>query len=601
MSWRAQIILIVILLILGNWYYFYEIKGSPIRQKQEIELKRLFPGVDPARTSYLEFYRIADTGNSQVEIEHVGLKFSFKKHNSLWNIVEPVKTKADNNLIEDLISQIVNLKAVKQISTPDQSLEIYGLKNPAFIIDFLSTDSQSEEIGYSCKIGNENPTGEYLYVQSGNEKVVFLVANTLKTNLTNSLFGYRDKRIITFKPDDISKFTIERKGSPLISIRKQNEEWILTEPVDVKGDQSRINEILNILQTQKINEFVSETGENLSQYGLDDPYINLKIHLKDTDAVHHLFIGNPTTESCKFNFARKEGTPHVFSISKDIIEKLPNEAFDIRNKSICEFDRNDINKIILDYDSGRFELLKEENDDWKMVSPREFIADQPTVGSVLSNLSYLRATGIKDAESKFGEVYASIFLYASDNIEPELVLTIGGIPGDRVGRWVRTSKDQTIFRVSDDDIQKMIREEFDFRKKELISFNKDDLDRIKIDILDNTIVIEQYRDSWRVIQPEGSNISESTLQNIYWEVHRIRINSIVTGQKSDLSRYGLDIPQAAVTIYLENKTLGPLNFGKSTSDGSSVYACFDETDQVVTVDSAQIKDLLALKVYNSDQ
>jgi Domain of unknown function (DUF4340) len=596
MKWLNQVILILILALVGGWWYFYEIKGSETRETMKTEAKRLFPGLEQESVVSFEFQRIATAPSgieNTVEFPDDTRRFQFHRRGNNWRMTVPVDTNADQQVVTDLIDSIITLSSEKKLPRSEIDETVFGLDKPAFIIQIDTGGDDTPPGTFVCKLGNENPAGNLLYTKVDDHSDIYLIPKTLKDHLIKNVFHFRDKQILAFQPDDVQRISIQSHVIPSLVVDRVHDGWQFADTSSDPCDSGRIMDLLSMLKNKHISAVAAEKPDEPTLYGFNEPWATVSLTTVD-GVCHQLILGNTTDESGKFRYAQRVGIPYVSAISRENLKKLPANRFEFISKEVCTFDRSEVMRFSMTSTDTAFEFVRTDQEGWRMISPKEFEADAGVAGSILSNLAFLRATGIKPEDNAFGETILSIQLFPDSIDKPLLELQIGDKPPDSVGRWVKTSQTDTVYRISDSDVQCFIREEFDFRNKELLPFQRERLDRIELSHNDEQLILVPTRDAWRLEKPGRTNVPESKLDGIYWAVHSLRMNAIITEEASDLNRYGLLNPDLEISVYLDGQHLGPLLLGRQTEDGSCVYATLTGSHRIVTVDLDSVTDLISL-------
>ncbi|MDG1928476.1 MAG: DUF4340 domain-containing protein, partial [Nitrospinaceae bacterium] len=88
-------------------------------------------------------------------------------------------------------------------------------------------------------------------------------------------------------------------------------------------------------------------------------------------------FGKSTLDGEKF-FAQRNGETAVFLISKKTLQKLFHSFHELRDKKLFKFKTNDANKIVIETQKTRFEVLK-SGTNWSLLKPvemeiKEFLA-----------------------------------------------------------------------------------------------------------------------------------------------------------------------------------------------------------------------------------
>ncbi len=590
MKWRTNLILLLILAGLGIWYYAYDIRGEKIRKEKEIETKRLFPGIKSEDVVSFKFKRIPRDAEGNAISEKM---ISFKKNDTKWEIESPVSTAADTSVVQSLVDEIVMLQQNKTIPVKDDTEDVFGLKNYAFFLDFQTSGDSTKNIHHNLFVGNENPTKQFLYVRMDAPDKAWLVPDDFKEKLTKNLFYFRDKNLITLETDQINKLEYSIPNQIVAKLERDGDEnWKMDLPVQAPGDRSRIDDLLFALRDAKVKRFIDSPEDDLSQYGLTTPTLTITLWSKD-DTNQKILLGRFTDDSAKQIYASRSGVHSVFIVDGSLKEKFPADFFTLRDKSICSFERAEIQKIELKTPDNTITLEK-TGEKWTMSAPEQIPVDDLSVGGFLSDLAYLKATGLKPESAEFGNPYLSILLFSEAADKPAVNVVVGSKPQDGVGRWVKSGNADVIFRVSDSDVSKLNKTSFDFRDKDLTNVSKADIDEIRVEHKGEKWVIRPEGTSWKLVSPEKTEIDPETLADVFWDLHHLQMNGIVSTSLENLDQYGLKSPELTVSIKTKDALTGPIRFGNITDEGDKRYVVKEGSNLIMTVAETDISGLLTL-------
>ena len=117
MRWQTTAVLAVILVALGAFYYVYEVRLGPEREKTEGRKGRVFT-VEPAD--------VAD-----VELKRTDTTVKLKREGDGWQILAPVNARGDRGPVDETITSIVTARMDREIEADPKSLGDFGLDRPA--------------------------------------------------------------------------------------------------------------------------------------------------------------------------------------------------------------------------------------------------------------------------------------------------------------------------------------------------------------------------------------------------------------------------------------------------------------------------------------
>lgn len=454
MTWKRNILLLLALILVAGWYYFYEIQGESRRQARSIESVRILPGAvisDVQKFSILRFVALPDNIHD-IQLDDRIHTIEIIRANDRWMLTQPIQAECDQNYADKVISHFTLLQKGRTVVKNPDSLTPYGLENPAFKVRLDSSDNS-----ITCTIGDENPVGDSYYATFDEEDVVYLISNEIKSDLLSTAFEFRNKSILEAARQNITSLilTFPADDTKLVFERNTEGDWLISNRLDAPVDLIRVEETLGALTAQSIQNFIDDPGP-MDEYELDTPWLQIDAQVEDQDSFH-FDIGRFADSGGKMRFARRNSSGPVLLVNKAFYELFKPDFFHYRSKTICDMDRGIINKIQIEQDDQTIELVRHSDVGWQMTKPSTPTTDSTAVGSYLSTLTYLRATGLKPEHENFGDYLAIIRLFSDSDSEHALTtLWIGGQPEDGVGHWVKCSDDPTVFRVSHSDIDRLL-------------------------------------------------------------------------------------------------------------------------------------------------
>jgi hypothetical protein len=455
MNWKRNIFLLFVLILLAGWYYFYEIRGETQRTTRAIESSRVLPGAqvdDVQKFSTQRFVYLPDA-YSDINDSDRTYHIEIARSNGRWTLISPVQADCDQETVDAVVSRFTHLQRGRVVMENPDSLALYGLDKPAFQVILECTERTM-----TCTIGDENPRRDSFYALFNDDNAVCLISNNIKPDLLAMAHDYRNRSILKTSRNDITELllTFPDHDTTLAFNRNDNGEWVVMSDIhDMPGDQTRIEELTGALTAQTVQSFIDDPGP-MSEYGLDEPFIQIEAHFSGQE-IFRFDIGDFADAGGKMRFARRHSSGPVLLVNKTFFDVFKPDLFHYRSKSVCNMDRGVINRILIEYGDRKIDVIRHGEAGWQMMEPPASVTDSTAVGTYLSNLTYLRATGLKPDNTDFGEPSATIQLFSDIHSGEALTtLTIGDTPEDGVGRWVSCSDDPSVFRVSDADIEQLL-------------------------------------------------------------------------------------------------------------------------------------------------
>ncbi|MGB3976356.1 MAG: DUF4340 domain-containing protein [bacterium] len=454
MNWKRNIVLLSALVLVAGWYYFYEIRGEALRRTRSIESVRILPGAlvtDVQKFSIQRFVTLPDD-IPDIEMSDKVYTIEIVRSNDRWVLTQPVQADCDQDYADKAILRFTQLQKGRTVDEKPDSLTPYGLDNPAFKVSLDCADQST-----ICFIGDKNPVGDSFYAMFQGDDAVYLISNEIKSDLFSTAYEFRNKSILEASRQEITRLALTFKDNDVRLVFERNPEgdWLISNMMDAPTDVVRLEETLSALTAQSVQNFIDDP-QPMKEYGLDTPWLTIEARINDQNDFQ-FDIGGYADSGGKMRFARKNASGPVLLVKKSFFELFKPDFFHYRSKTVCNMDRGVINKIRIEQADRIIELIRLADVGWQMTEPPTSATDSTAVGSYLSTLTYLRATGLKPEQESFGDSSATIRLFSDVNSENALTtLTIGAQPEDGVGRWVICSDNATVFRISGTDVERLL-------------------------------------------------------------------------------------------------------------------------------------------------
>ncbi len=122
--------------------------------------------------------------------------------------------------------------------------------------------------------------------------------------------------------------------------------------------------------------------------------------------------------------------------------------------------------------------------------------------------------------------------------------------------------------------------------KKLLSLKADDVSALTLAYPDKEIVLKKTAAGWHMQKPLDVNADQTAVTNMVSALTDAELKRTIEGKAEKLDVYGLDKPEAVVTVGLTNgKTLPALKLGKTAPIGFSAYAQIEGETEVKIVPS----------------
>ena len=139
------------------------------------------------------------------------------------------------------------------------------------------------------------------------------------------------EKVVPFDLEDVKAISIVKGGNTVALKRSGTEEWLMTEPVQAKGDSPAVSVFLSFLNNLNFTRVVEESPKNLSTFGLDTPSLKVILSMTNGEA-KGIQVGDDHPMGNRVYLTRLNEKK---VLTADIIgNRLDRNAHDLRDKTI---------------------------------------------------------------------------------------------------------------------------------------------------------------------------------------------------------------------------------------------------------------------------
>lgn len=420
---KSTLIVVVVAVALGAFVYFYDSKHAPK------------PSV--ADTSKPAFSIKPDQITS-VTIQHADVNVALVKKGSEWRLTEPIATRADQSEIGTIVGDLSSL-SVQRSFAPTDALAKYGLTDPVVKIQFRESNGSS----HAVEMGDKDFTNSGVYALIDSSTQVDMLPTSLLDEAEKPVTQLRDRSLIDLNGSEVTGVTIN-DPSGRISATKATAGWEITEPRKTLADSGAMDSLVSSLSTTKFTEVASETPADPAKYGLAHPDVTL-----DVTAQGGKKFQLALAKKGDNYYGRDLSRPMIFSVDAPTYNAFDKKLFDLRDKSILQFDPTTVATVTIQNANGIIECSQGKEDTWSVVEP---VADKGKAvqsWKILDPLQNVRATHIYDTPSSAVLAHLKkpeIQITLTDKSGKKTSVNVSAASGDFV--YVRTSAGPEVYEVS---------------------------------------------------------------------------------------------------------------------------------------------------------
>ena len=578
MRWQTTAALAVILIALGAFYYVYEVRMGPEREKTEGRKGRVF-AVEPADVA-------------EVELKRTDSTVTLKREGDAWQILAPVKARGDRGPIDETVTSIVTARMDREIEADPKALGDFGLDRPAAEATLKLKDGK--QIGLI--LGAKSPTGVWVYARESGKPAVFVVGDSVLRDTTRPVAEFRDKTVLAFDQKDVTGLEIDTRDEK-IALEQADGRWKLTRPRPLPADADTVRDFLEKLRAARVKEFAADAPRSLEPFGLDKP-VRLDVQTgRDKDRATKTLLVGRADPAKKGVFAMRPGESTVMLIPDETWAAVPKNLAVLRDKTLVGFDRDKVTQIEIESAKGAVTLAK-DGERWKITAPQPLAADQVEAGAVLFKLRDLRAQAfLSDDASGIPRYLAKptvrVNITEQGASAPRTVL-LAPSTEKRAGApsaYAAVAGQGPVVLVDGKALDELARSPDDLRDRTLLSgLEPRDIKRLRVRAGGQTIVVERSGENdWKLVEGGKGAAKAATVDNLLYALRALKWKTIAAPTGDEPAKYGLDAPTLEVTLLkADGSEAGVLLVGKR--EGEQAWVKLKSAPAIYTVDVKQLGD-----------
>ena len=561
MRWQTTLVAAILLALVGSFYYVYEVRLGPDREKVEARKGRVFATAETADVNAVELRRPDGVVKATRDGES-------------WQLVEPVKARGDRGPIEETLTTVVTAKMDREIEAAPKSLDAFGLDKPAAEVDLTLKDGKH----LTMLLGGKSPTGVWVYAKERDKPNVFVVGESVLRDATRPASDFRDKTVLAFSRPDVTGIEIVT-AADTIALEPEGQGWKMTRPAPRPADSASVNELLDKLGAARVKEFVAEAPPSLKGFGLDHP-LRLVLHVgKEKDRASRTLLLGDVDENKKGVYAMRAGESSVLLVPEETWKAVPQTAASLRDKTVVAFDREKVTRVDIESPKGPVTVTKDK-DTWKITAPEAVAADQAEVGAVLSRLRDLRAQAfLTDDASGIPRYLAKPEVKVTlhqDGAPAPITVLLAPAPDKRAGQptvYAAVAGQGPVVLVDGKAIENLGRTALQLRDRQVFaSLQPRDVKRVRVKAGGQVAVLERSGDTeWKLVEPTKGAAKSAKVEDLLYTLRGLKWDEIAAEKLETPARWGLDAPAFEVTLLkADGGELGTLVVGKR--DGERYFA-----------------------------
>jgi hypothetical protein len=330
-----------------------------------------------------------------------------EKSGNDWQMKSPESLRVDPEAVNSLVSAFTGLSEDRVVEDKASDLATYGLQAPAVEVRVESKAGTERLL-----IGDETPTRGSFYAKLASDPRVFTIYSGTKSNLDKSHKDLRDKRLLTFDSDKLTRVELIAKGQAVEFGKNNNNEWQIVRPRPLRADNGAVEELVRKLKDAKMDTAVTDEDARKAAGAFARAVRVAAANVTDASGTQSIEVRKKDSDY----YAKSTAVEGIHKVTSELGEGLDKPLDDFRNKKLFDFGFNEPSKVQI-RDGDKTYTFEKSGEKWRAGGK-----DMDSVGvqSLIDKLRDLSA--IKFVDAGFTTPAIDITVTSNDGKRIEKVL-----------------------------------------------------------------------------------------------------------------------------------------------------------------------------------
>jgi hypothetical protein len=359
--------------------------------------------------------KLTDLSNAQVRrvvLKTPAGEMELEKKDTHWDIVKPLRARADDQKVSDLISQVTSARIGEFVADDRGDLRAYGLAEPRGSITLFDQEPKKDqkiEISDSIKLAGREDKGQTLQIGSVPEKEkeqvyvrfaprgsVYTLPKKIEEILNTKPADLRDNHLVRIDTNILDRITIDVPGKNKTVLARKDGDWRIATANNAPADSGAVQRMIDTLQNERVAKFVEDVASNLPKYGLDKPQLQLTFSSFASENTAETKAGEQPFATIAFGkedgenvFARLTDEPFIVAVRRGLLDQISPDPLRWQQLSIFKSKAEEIHRISITTDK-ELSLERDQKNQWHWLKGTGTI-NRANVESLLNTLSNLYA------------------------------------------------------------------------------------------------------------------------------------------------------------------------------------------------------------------
>ena len=396
--------------------------------------------------------KLTELSNAQVRrvlLKTPAGEMELEKKDTHWDILKPLRARADDQKVNDLISQVTSARIGEFVAEDRGDLRPYGLAEPRGSITLFDQEPKREqkvEIGESIKVAGRQDKGQTLQIGAVPEKEedqvyvrfaprgsVYTLPKKIEDILNTKPADLRDNHLVRVDTNILDRITIDAPGRTKTVLARKDGNWTIASRNNVPANSGAVRRMMDALQNERVTKFVEDVASNLPKYGLDKPQLQLTFSSFASENTAETKAGEQPFATVAFGkdegdnvYARLTDEPFVVAVRRGLLDQISPDPLRWQELSIFKSKPEQIHRVTVTTDK-ELSLERDQNNQWHWVKGSGVInqSNLQSLLTTLSNLYAVRWLGATTPQHGFDKPQLVVSFTTSPDNKTSHKLTVG--------------------------------------------------------------------------------------------------------------------------------------------------------------------------------
>ena len=274
-----------------------------------------------------------------------------------WKLTSPEALPADQDAVKGVLTTVSSLDSSRLLEDKVTDKAKFGLDHPELTVVVTEKDGKSKKL----EVGDETPTGSNYYAMLDGDPRLFTVASYNKTGVEKTAWDLRDKRLLPFNSDKLSRVELIAKGQTVEIGKNNRNEWQIVAPQPMRADGGQVESLISDLRDAKMEtDPATVSNSNLVTERFNKGARIATAKVTDAAGVEQMEV-RKTPEGDYY--ARSSAVDGIHKITNSVAEGMDKGVDDLRNHKLFDFGFSEPNRIEFK-DGDKTTVFEKSGDKW---------------------------------------------------------------------------------------------------------------------------------------------------------------------------------------------------------------------------------------------